>query len=139
MTVLRCRVCGEDRIHKARGLCKPCYNVALKAGTHVNFPVTGSHEPGRPVEAGTVELVDAIDGVSYRQLDFWVRRGYLKPHNATPGSGYSRQWTPDEAAVATMMGRLVIAGFSPELAHRVARARRDRMELAPGVFVEVTP
>lgn len=137
MRLVSCVECGEHRVHKARGLCRPCYSLHLKLGTHATFALTARHGPTGAREAGTVGLVAVIDGVSYRQLDFWVRRGYLKPHNATPGSGYSREWTTDEAAVATTMGRLVIAGFTPELAHRVARARQARLELAPGVFVEV--
>jgi DNA-binding transcriptional MerR regulator len=82
-------------------------------------------------------LLTSIDGVSYRQIDFWARCGYLRPANAQPGSGVSRLWTAAEAEVARTMGRLVTAGFTPKLAHRVARARQTRLELAPGVFVEV--
>lgn len=77
------------------------------------------------------------DGISYRQLDYWVRRGYLRPGNADLGPGFRRTWDDDERRVATLMARLVRAGVSVEAAHRVARAGGS-LELAPGVRVEVT-
>lgn len=59
-------------------------------------------------------------GVTYRQLDHWVREGYLMPTSlngvgavATPGTGRSRIWTGHEYDVAMMFARLVAAGFTP--------------------------
>lgn len=63
--------------------------------------------------------------VSYRQLDFWVRQGYLRPgDHPMPGSGKVRSWPTGEVAVARLMGRLVKAGLTPAAAHRVARGDR---------------
>ena len=74
-------------------------------------------------------------GITYRQLDWWVRLGLLKPLHIG-GSGINREWTRAELDVARLMGRLVAAGMKPALAERLARERRS--EIAPGVWIEVT-
>jgi DNA-binding transcriptional MerR regulator len=75
-----------------------------------------------------------IDGASYRQLDYWVRRGYLRPEEATPGTGYARTWAPSELRVAARMARLVAAGLTLAAAEKVARASGP-MDLGNGVWV----
>ena len=75
-----------------------------------------------------------------RQVDFWCRRGYLRPANGcNPGSGQGREFTNAEAAVAATMGRLVAAGLQIPLAAQLARADCWPVEIAPGVTVEVAP
>lgn len=64
-------------------------------------------------------------GITYRQFDFWVRRGWIKVE--TPegeGSGRPRlvQW--HEVEVLRLMGALVAAGVEPEVAAGVARRLR---------------
>lgn len=71
--------------------------------------------------APTLSEVLATTGATYRQLDFWVRRGYLKPRNATPGSGFPRRWPTEEVTVAAAMTQLVAAGLTVEAAHHAAR------------------
>lgn len=72
-------------------------------------------------------------GITYRQLDYWVRAGYLHPvpmggkERAEPvdgGTGNWRDWPNEELRMAREMGLLVAAGLIPEVAHRVARNRR---------------
>lgn len=58
----------------------------------------------------TTEEVAAAAGISYRQLDHWVRRGLIDGPEAK-GSGRAREWTAQQAAVAIMTGRLVNAGI----------------------------
>lgn len=79
---------------------------------------------------------DAIlaTGISYRQLDHWVRRGWLRPGNANAGSGTTRLWPDSEFRVAVLMGRMVAAGLPVQVAHQVARAG-GRAALAPAVSV----
>lgn len=87
-----------------------------------------------------LEVVLEEAGVSYRQLDYWVRRGYLRPEDALPGSGHSRAWSAHEIAVAREMKRLCDAGLSAELAARVAREFVDGeslIELAPGLTLDI--
>jgi hypothetical protein len=69
---------------------------------------------GTPVELH-LEL-----GVTYRQLDYWCRRGYLNP--VTPGgSGKWRQWPEGEREVARRMAVLVKSGYKAGAAARLAR------------------
>jgi DNA-binding transcriptional MerR regulator len=74
-------------------------------------------------------------GISYRQLDNWVRLGLLRPLHVG-GSGVNREWTRAELEVARLMGHLVRAGMRPALAERLARSRR--CDLSPGISIEVT-
>jgi MerR HTH family regulatory protein len=69
-------------------------------------------------------------GITYRQLDYWTRQGYLRPvqpHSniRSGGTGYARQWPESELAIAASMGRLIRLGLTAEAAHRVARAGRE--------------
>lgn len=73
-------------------------------------------------------LVDS--GVTYRQLDYWCTKGYLRAGN--PGAGRRRMFPVEEVKVARRMGLLVSAGVSLETAHRVARTGGP---LTPGVTV----
>lgn len=77
-------------------------------------------------------------GISYRQLDYWVRRDFLRPEDASPGSGYARRWPAAELDVARRMGVLTKAGLPLPWAARFARHDWPRGELVPGVVVEVT-
>jgi hypothetical protein len=77
-------------------------------------------------------------GPTYRQLDWWTRKGYLKVVNDGCGSGYARQWSATERAAAATMARLVAAGLTVQAAHRVARSPGSTCELAPGVHITVS-
>lgn len=76
----------------------------------------------------------AVPGVSYRQLDYWARLGYLVPRQARPGTGINREWPAEEVRVAELIGRLRAAGLSLDAAATVARGQS---EIAPGVYVLV--
>lgn len=39
------------------------------------------------------EEVAVAAGITYRQLDWWVRKGYLTPTVESTGSGVPRQWS----------------------------------------------
>lgn len=75
-------------------------------------------------------------GITYRQLDYWTRNGWLRAVEDAPGSGGRREWRPGEKRVAALMLRLISAGFVPEAAHKIARSE-GVIELAPGVRVRV--
>jgi hypothetical protein len=81
-------------------------------------------------------VMPRVAGASYRQLDHWVRQGYLRVQQHGPGSGHARQWPDEEVRVAAVMARLTAAGLPPALAERVARGD---YEIGPGVFVLVDP
>ena len=78
-------------------------------------------------------------GATYRQLDYWCRRGWLNPGRvgySVNGSGSPRDWTPGEIRRARIMARLVRAGLNPAVAAEVASGDA---EIGPGIRVEVSP
>lgn len=77
-----------------------------------------------------------IRGATYRQIDYWARAGYLRlgRERGGTGPGYWRIWPEEETRVARLMARLTAAGFSPAMAHKVARGDS---QVAPGVYVLV--
>ena len=75
-------------------------------------------------------------GITYRQLDYWVRLEFLRPEIH---QGRDRWWPPREVEIATRMGRLVAAGLSVERAAVFARDDWPRGEIAPGITLEATP
>jgi hypothetical protein len=82
----------------------------------------------------TSKGVVAATGITYRQLDFWVRQGYLKPLLASKGSGIPRAFSPSEVDVAVRMARFVAAGVLPASANHAAR---HGGELVPGLRIVV--
>ena len=46
----------------------------------------------------TSDQVCALVGVSYRMLDYWLRKGYVVIDQPEPGSGHARQFTPEDVA-----------------------------------------
>jgi hypothetical protein len=46
-------------------------------------------------------------GISYRMLDYWLRRGFVSPHTEpNPGSGHHRTFTPEEVTRLTEVAML---------------------------------
>lgn len=60
-------------------------------------------------------------GLTYRQVDHWCNRGYLKPVRHGRGSGYPRRWPDEEIAVGLRMAELIGEGFRHDVAARRAR------------------
>lgn len=92
-------------------------------------------------------FVDADLGATYRQLDYWIRKGYLRPDGAGSGQGSKRTWPRSEAQIARLMARLTAAGMEPIAAASAARrlapllehGQPVKLELVAGVYVEVQP
>lgn len=100
-------------------------------------------------------LMDAIEkaGVTYRQADYWRRKGYLTVEYADragflvdvePGdrmTGYVAYLNTTEALALRTMARLVKVGLKPEVAASAARqvlAGSDRtVDLGDGVTLRV--
>jgi len=59
-------------------------------------------------------------GLSYRQLDYWVRRGIIRPTQAARGSGSARRWSPVEVVQLHVMSELRQAGVSLQKIRRAA-------------------
>lgn len=77
-------------------------------------------------------------GVTYRQLDYWVRAGWLLPRDEADdgrlrkiGTGNHRRWTLREYLTVDIMVRLTAAGIGLPLAAAVAReaVEDDRREV----------
>lgn len=69
-----------------------------------------------PIPKGAGELPA---GLTYRQLDYWSTRGYLRV--GSPGSGRPRSYPESERQVAIWMFRLIQAGFTTQAAAEIAR------------------
>lgn len=46
-------------------------------------------------------------GISYRQLDYWLRNGVVEIKDPTPGNGVARTFTEDEVADIIALGRVI--------------------------------
>lgn len=86
------------------------------------------------------ELAEQV-GVTYRNLDYWIRQGWLDSHVAARGSGSHRWFTIAQVRHAALMVRLVRAGITPSRASglAVALARTGSAELAPDLWLITVP
>jgi hypothetical protein len=75
---------------------------------------------------GAVELTSEA-GITYRQLHYWVRKGYVFPENRdeADGSGVSFEFSDHEAAIVRLMGLMCEHGHRPAEASWVARTAVD--------------
>jgi len=92
------------------------------------------------MKPGPAPSLPDIPGATYRQIDNWIVKGYLRLERR--GTGNARKWTDEEIRVARLMARLTAAGLSPALAHDIARKVRslpDSAEIGPGITVVVIP
>ena len=69
----------------------------------------------------TSEQVCDFAGCTYRQLDFWVRKGHIPgvDHLRGTGSGIPREWRHREAVFVRALVRLVRAGLKVDVAAKV--------------------
>lgn len=87
--------------------------------------------------------LEAEIGITYRQIDYWARQGYLKPQRRLnlsgrgPRSGVSRVWPAAEMEIARRMVRLIQAGLGVAHAAAFARESWPKGEIAPGIMLEV--
>jgi DNA-binding transcriptional MerR regulator len=90
------------------------------------------------VNVSSTELA-RMAGISYRQLDYWSRRGFISTKH--PGYGHQRQWDDSEADRTLMLARLVRAGFELEWAsrHVTCLLANGRAHVAPGMTLAAWP
>jgi hypothetical protein len=79
-----------------------------------------------------------LTGISYRQLDHWVRKGYLRPARPAAGSGTQRGFSLAEVAVVRRMVQLTRVGLAPAVAAYCARNGHTTW-LTDEIFVSVLP
>lgn len=83
----------------------------------------------------TAEILKAVPGLTPRQLDHWMSKGYLKAKpGGPPGSRRPRELPPKEIRVAEIMTRLVHGGVTPATAARLARRHEKGLPLHLGGF-----
>lgn len=80
--------------------------------------------------------VAARCGVTYRQLDYWLRQGLLDGPTGT-GTGRGRAWTCDAANRAVLMAALVRAGFTHAAAGRLASHATGEVALGDGLTLTI--
>lgn len=74
-------------------------------------------------------------GITYRQLDHWIRKGYLP--GSAPGSGVSRTFSMEERDYIIRLARLVKAGIDVAVASRCLPPGEDTFFLSPDVQVRL--
>lgn len=85
-------------------------------------------------QPGTIEtgyVLARVPKLTKRQVDYWVREGFVHPEVSTPGQGRTRRWAAREVRVLQYMGMLVRAGFEPWKASYIAH-HAEAQELPPG-------
>lgn len=68
----------------------------------------------------TTQVLEAVPDLTYRQIDYWVRRGYIAPLDEPAGSGVYRRW--DDGAVerlASVAGSLRLVKDRAQLHRRI--------------------
>lgn len=91
------------------------------------------------VPAAVAEFL-AATGITWRQLDYWNRAGYVhaERHDTPRSGGHVRTWTDAELDIAESMGRLVRAGLRPDAAALVARhPTGGPVILGPGIVISL--
>jgi DNA-binding transcriptional MerR regulator len=61
-----------------------------------------------------------LTGVTYRQLDWWVRQGYIETTNVVSGSGCPRDISAEEAKKVVRIKLLIDAGLANQMAILIA-------------------
>lgn len=81
------------------------------------------------VRMTTVEVA-ALLRITFRQLDYWVRSGWLVPRLQGRGTGVRRLWSAQEVERARAFAALVHAGVQPMVVAKSA----DTMLAGPDWF-----
>jgi hypothetical protein len=74
-----------------------------------------------PKLMSSLELAERA-GLTYKQVDHWTKRRFLKPEPNPGGTGHRRAFKPSEVRVAQVMSALVRAGVMPHIAAKAARS-----------------
>lgn len=97
--------------------------------------------------ADTSKTLQFAAGITERQMYHWYHHGWLVPYERPEGSGSGSplEWPNKATFKAVIMGNLVRAGISPEVAHRIAEADLERRlptypfvyQIAEGITVTI--
>lgn len=87
-----------------------------------------------PRHIGALELAD-LAGLTYKQVDHWTKRRFLKPEPNPGGTGHKRTYKAAEVRVAQIMGELTRAGVTASVAAKAARGAILEVDKAGPVFM----
>lgn len=85
------------------------------------------------------EILASLPGLTYRQLDHWLTRGYLRAAKGQRGHGFQRTLTPREVRILRTMYALVSDGVNPEQAVKMARQHEAGKPVFLGGFELTRP
>lgn len=80
-------------------------------------------------------------GITYRQLDYWARQGYLVPEIEAAGQGSRRLYNRSQLGIVLGIRRMLAAGLSFPLAFELAyRWERggNRFGIGDGIVVHLS-
>ena len=69
----------------------------------------------------TTKQVAERANVSYRQIDHWVKKGWIKTQNHIWGTGDHREFSMQEETIVMTMAELIDIGFKADKAAELAR------------------
>jgi hypothetical protein len=96
--------------------------------TYPTKPPVRRHVVARGGRYTAADLIEAT-GITYRQLDYWVREGLLRLANPEQsGSGSTRLFLPEELTVARALAHLSAGGISGPILRAVPPLIRGRGE-----------
>lgn len=68
-----------------------------------------------------------LAGITYRQLDYWVRKGVVKPEQASAGRGTARRWSAIQVVELGVIAGLLRAGVSMQRVRRAVGWLRNHL------------
>lgn len=76
----------------------------------------------QPIPEGHMSITDVVAHLhaSYRQVDHWIRQGWVDVEGRNCGSGNHRTIDPTALVVLRVMDELVHVGIAPSKAGRIA-------------------
>ena len=77
-------------------------------------------------------------GASFRQVDYWLRQGFVPGVKASTGTGVPRELTPSQVKFIGMMGSLVTAGMKPQEASELVKKLLKDREVRLGTWIKVS-
>jgi DNA-binding transcriptional MerR regulator len=84
-----------------------------------------AHRQPTPEGLSSRQVCEAV-GITFRQLDYWVRQGTLVPSNAqAKGSGTQRRWSVDDAEQAAMLRVVLDMGIGARLVRKAVETARE--------------
>ena len=69
----------------------------------------------------STDEVAAVTGTTYREIDHWVRKGYIDATRASRGTGHPRGFSVEDVIFAACVATLVRFGVRPNVAAVVMR------------------